>query len=127
MLAAAFKAEAASFLAQFGVERLPDGRQRVVWHGAGPERTIRTGIGSIPVQRQKVRDRATDVVAEQKIRFTSGIGTDDLALPMSPNTSHRRSADPDRNTSAILDRDRRASPRIPAFARIHLEMRRVIR
>ncbi len=26
MLAAAFKAEAASFLAQFGVERLPDGR-----------------------------------------------------------------------------------------------------
>lgn len=73
MLAAALKAEAASFIEQFADERLPDGRQRVVRHGTGPERTIQTGIGPIPVQRQKLRDRATGAPAEQKIRFTSNI------------------------------------------------------
>lgn len=73
MLAAAIRSEAASFVAQFSEERLPDGRQRVVHHGAGPERTIQTGIGPIPVQRRKVRDRASDVPPEKKIRFTSNI------------------------------------------------------
>jgi transposase-like protein len=73
MLMAALKAEAASFVAQFAEELLPDGRQRVVRHGTGPERTIQTGIGPIPVQRQKVRDRATDLPPEAKIRFTSNI------------------------------------------------------
>ena len=73
MLMAALKAEAASFVALFGDELLPDGRQRVVRHGAGPERTIQTGIGPITVQRQKVRDRATDVPPEAKIRFSSNI------------------------------------------------------
>ena len=73
MLMAALKAEAASFVARFGDELLPDGRQRVVRHGAGPERTIQTGIGPIPVQRQKVRDRAADVPPEAKIRFSSNI------------------------------------------------------
>lgn len=73
MLMAALKAEAASFVAQFSEELLPDGRQRVVRHGTGPERMIQTGIGPIAVQRQKVRDRATNVAAEKKIRFTSNI------------------------------------------------------
>jgi len=73
MLMAALKAEAASFVARFAEERLPDGRQRVVRHGTGPERMIQTGIGPIPVQRQKVRDRATDVPGDKKIRFTSNI------------------------------------------------------
>jgi len=73
MLASALRAEAASFVAQFTDERLPDGRQRVVRHGTGPERMIQTGIGPIPVQRQKVRDRAADVPAETRIRFTSNI------------------------------------------------------
>jgi putative transposase len=73
MLAAALKAEAASFVALFEDERLPDGRQRIVHHGSGPERTIQTGIGAIRVARQKVRDRATSLPAEQKIRFTSAI------------------------------------------------------
>ena len=72
MLMAALKAEAANFVAQFGEELLPDGRQRVVRHGAGPERGIQTGIGPITVQRQKVRDRAA-VSPEAKIRFTSSI------------------------------------------------------
>ena len=73
MLMAALKAEAASFVALFGEVLLPDGRQRVVRHGAGPERTIQSGIGPIPIQRQKVRDRAIDAPPEQKIRFTSNI------------------------------------------------------
>jgi len=73
MLAAALRAEAASFVASFTDERLPDGRQRVVHHGTGPERMIQTGIGAMPVQRHKVRDRATDLPAEKKIRFTSTI------------------------------------------------------
>ena len=67
MLAAALKAEAASFIAQFTDELLPDGRQRVVRHGTGPEREIQTGIGPVPVQRQKVRDRAKGVPDEKKI------------------------------------------------------------
>lgn len=73
MLMAALKAEAASFVAQFSEDRLADGRQRVVRHGTGPERVIQTGIGPIEVRRQKVRDRATDVPAEAKVRFTSNI------------------------------------------------------
>ena len=58
---------------QLSEERLPDSRHRVVLHGAGPERTIQTGIGAIPVRRRKVRDRATDAAPEAKIRFTSNI------------------------------------------------------
>ena len=73
MLAAAIKAEATNFVALFSDDLLPDGRQRVVRHGTGPERMIQTGIGPIPVQRQKVRDRAMGVPRENKIRFTSNI------------------------------------------------------
>ena len=73
MLMAALTAEADSFVAQFSEDLLADGRQRVVRHGAGPERVIQTGIGPIEVRRQKVRDRATDLTGEAKIRFTSNI------------------------------------------------------
>ncbi len=73
MLMAALKAEADGFVARFSEDLLADGRQRIVRHGAGPERVIQTGIGPIEVRRQKVRDRATDVPAEAKIRFTSNI------------------------------------------------------
>ncbi len=73
MLAAALKAEADCFVEMFAHERLPDGRQRLVRHGAGPERVIQTGNGPISVQRQKVRDRAADAPASAKIRFSSNI------------------------------------------------------
>jgi len=73
MLAAALRAEASSFVAKFSDELLPDGRQRVVHHGSGPERTIQTGIGPVAVRRHKVRDRAADLPATEKIRFTSNI------------------------------------------------------
>jgi transposase-like protein len=73
MLAAALRAEADAFVAQYAEELLPDGRQRVVRHGYGPERSIQTGIGALDIQRPKVRDRATNVPVDQKIRFTSAI------------------------------------------------------
>lgn len=70
---AALKAEASGFGAQFVDERLPDGRRRVVLRGAGPERTIQTGIGPLPVRRAKVRDRAADAPAYGKRCVTSAI------------------------------------------------------
>jgi transposase-like protein len=73
MLAAALRAEADAFVAQHAEETLPDGRQRVVRHGYGPERSIQTGIGALDVRRPKVRDRGTEVPAEKKIRFSSAI------------------------------------------------------
>jgi transposase-like protein len=53
-------------------ERLPDGRERVVRHGHGPERQVQTGIGPVAVRRVKLRDRGTSEAAE-RIRFTSSI------------------------------------------------------
>lgn len=73
MLAEALVAEADAFVAGFSDERLADGRQRIVRHGFGPERQIQTGIGAVPVQRPKVRDRGAKAVDTSKIRFSSGI------------------------------------------------------
>lgn len=73
MLAEALRAEADAFVASFAEERLADGCQRVVRHGFGPERSIQTGIGPIDLRRPKVRDRATEAPAEEKVRFTSQI------------------------------------------------------
>lgn len=71
MLASAPEAEIGAFLDDLSGERLPDGRQRVVRHGHGPEREVQTGIGPLAVRRPKIRDRAAD--AEGKVRFTSRI------------------------------------------------------
>jgi transposase-like protein len=73
MLAEALRAEADAFVASFVEERLPDGRQRVVRHGHGPARSIQTGIGALDIRRPKVRDRADDIPADRKVRFTSNI------------------------------------------------------
>lgn len=72
MLAAALRAEADAFVAQHAEEVLPDGRQRVVRHGYGPERSFQTGIGALDVRRPKVRDRAAGP-ADEKVRFSSAI------------------------------------------------------
>ena len=72
MLAAALRAEADAFVAQHAEEVLPDGRQRIVRHGYGPERSIQTGIGALDVRRPKVRDRAAGP-ADEKVRFSSAI------------------------------------------------------
>lgn len=73
MLAEALKAEADAFVAGFADETLPDGRRRVVRHGHGPERPIQTGIGALDVRRPKVRDRACNIPADRRVRFTSNI------------------------------------------------------
>src|SRR3954452_18829561 len=51
LLAQAVEAEAEAFLAEMRGLRLPDGRERLVRHGHGPERLMQTGIGPVPVRR----------------------------------------------------------------------------
>ncbi len=72
MLAQALIAEADAFVAQWKDLKLPDGRDRVVRHGHGPQRTIQTGVGPVEVRRAKVRDRG-EAGAAEKIRFNSSI------------------------------------------------------
>ena len=72
MLAQVLIAEADAFVAMWKDLKLPDGRDRIVRHGHGPQRAIQTGVGPVEVRRAKVRDRG-EVGAEEKIRFTSSI------------------------------------------------------
>jgi putative transposase len=72
LLAQAIEAEAEAFLATMKTQHLPDGRERVVRHGHGPERLVQTGIGPVAVQRVKLRDR-TPAASDERIRFTSAI------------------------------------------------------
>ncbi|NJO33291.1 MAG: hypothetical protein HC869_09220 [Rhodospirillales bacterium] len=72
LLVQAIEAEAEAFLALMADWKLEDGRARFVRHGHGPERSIQTGIGAVPVQRAKIRDRAVGE-ADERIRFTSAI------------------------------------------------------
>jgi len=72
LLAEAVEAEAEAFLAAMQDERLADGRARLVRHGHGPERTIQTGIGPVPVRRVRLRDRGAGSDGE-RITFTSAI------------------------------------------------------
>ncbi len=67
LLAQAVETEVEAFLAQYREVRDDVGRQRVVRNGYRPERTIQTGIGAVPVQAPRVRDRGG------AIRFTSSI------------------------------------------------------
>jgi hypothetical protein len=55
LLAQAIELEAEAFLASMKDLKLADGRDRVVRHGHGPERTIKTGIGAVEVARVKIR------------------------------------------------------------------------
>ena len=72
LLAEAVEAEAEAFLAEMKGLRLPDGRERVVRHGHGPERLVQTGIGPVPVRQVELRDRGAEGGAE-RIRFSSAI------------------------------------------------------
>jgi putative transposase len=73
LLAQAIEAEAEAFLAAMKDKRLPDGRDRVVRHGLGPERAIQTGIGPVAVRRVKLRDRGAGADGGERIRFASAI------------------------------------------------------
>jgi putative transposase len=46
LLAQAVEAEAEAFLAAMKGMQLPDGGERVVRHGLGPERLVQTGVGT---------------------------------------------------------------------------------
>ena len=72
LLAQAVEAEAEAFLAVMKALRLPDGRERLVRHGHGPERLAQTGIGPVEVRRVKLRDRGAGAESE-RIRFTSAL------------------------------------------------------
>lgn len=72
-LAQAIEAEADAFLAEMKGHRLPDGRERVVCHGHGPERLVQTGIGPVAVERAKLHDRGAGEAGADRIRFTSAI------------------------------------------------------
>jgi putative transposase len=72
LLAQAIELEAAAFLASRDELRLPDGRPRLVRHGHGPERQIQTGIGPVPVERVKIRDRGAGSEGG-RVRFSSEI------------------------------------------------------
>jgi len=70
LLEQALEAEVEAFLASKKDLKLADGRDRLVRHGHGPERTIQTGIG--PVEVQRVKDRAAGPASE-RIRFSSAL------------------------------------------------------
>jgi hypothetical protein len=72
-LTQAVEMEAEAFLAAMKGLKLADGRDRLVRHGHGPERTIQTaGIGPVEVERVKIRDRGAAADGE-RVRFTSAI------------------------------------------------------
>src|SRR5207245_7473545 len=73
LLAQAIEAEADAFLAEMKGLCLPDGRERVVRHGHGPERLIQTGIGPVAVESVKLRDRGAGEAGAERIRFSSAI------------------------------------------------------
>ena len=68
LLAQAIDAEVETWLACDADERDAQGRQAVVRNGYLPEREVQTGIGSIPVQVPRIRDRS-----DQGIRFHASI------------------------------------------------------
>ena len=72
LLAQAVELEADVFLAGMRGLKLPDGRDRLVRHGHGPERIIQTGIGPVAVSRVKIRDRCAATSGE-RVRFSSSI------------------------------------------------------
>src|SRR5215211_4586352 len=72
LLAQAVELEAEAFLARMQDLQLPDGRDRLVRHGHGPERLIQTGIGPVAVSRVKIRDRGA-VGGADRVRFSSSI------------------------------------------------------
>lgn len=72
LLALAVELEAEVFLAGMQDLKLPDGRDRLVRHGYGPERMIQTGIGPVAVSRVKIRDRGAASDGD-RVRFSSSI------------------------------------------------------
>ncbi len=68
LLKQAVEAELQAFLGDHADHTLDDGRRAVVRNGYQPERTVQTGIGDVPVQVPKTRDRSGT-----GIHFTSNV------------------------------------------------------
>jgi transposase-like protein len=66
------QAEVAAFMAEHSHLLDDAGRQRLVRHGFLPEREVMTGIGTVPVQVPRVRDRDANEDGS-KIRFRSSL------------------------------------------------------
>jgi len=72
LLATAVLAAVSGFIAEHADLLDEDGRQRLVRHGFLPEREVMTGIGKVPVQVPRVRDRGTNEDGS-KIKFRSSL------------------------------------------------------
>ena len=72
LLRTAVIAEVSDFIAEYAHLLDEEGRQRLVRHGFLPEREMMTGIGKVPVQVLRVRDRGANADGS-KIKFTSKI------------------------------------------------------
>lgn len=72
LLATAVLAEVSGFISEHAHLLDEDGRQRLVRHGFLPEREVMTGIGKVPVQVPRVRDRGTNEDGS-KIKFRSSL------------------------------------------------------
>ena len=68
MLELAMAEEVRAFMESHNLERLEDGRQRVVRNGFLPGRSVQTGLGDVAVRAPRVRDRG-----DGSLRFTSSI------------------------------------------------------
>ena len=68
LLRTAVQAEVPAFIAQHADLLDGEGRQRLVRHGFLPEREVMTGIGTVPVQVLRVRDRGANADGT-KIKF----------------------------------------------------------
>ena len=72
LLRTAVQAEVCAFIGEHAHLLDEDGRQRLVRHGFLPEREVMTGIGTVPVQVPRVRDRGQNEDGS-KIRFRSAL------------------------------------------------------
>ena len=66
------QAEVSAFIAEHAHFLDEAGRQRLVRHGFLPEREMMTGIGTVPVQVPRVRDRGSNADGS-KIKFRSSL------------------------------------------------------
>ena len=72
LLRTAVQAEVSSFIAEHKHLLDEEGRQRLVRHGFLPERDVMTGIGTVPVQVPRVRDRGANPDGT-KVKFRSSL------------------------------------------------------
>lgn len=72
LLRTAIQAEVSGFMTAHAHLLDEEGRQRLVRHGFLPEREVMTGIGTVPVQVPRVRDRGANEDGS-KIRFRSSL------------------------------------------------------